>query len=832
MSAKNYQRWSDHVKLTKLVDRILEKDPATIGIDIESGYVGPDRIGKLSLQTFHPDWRLVSFQFTTSKDYAIFVPIGFDAGENIDTVMAARALWRLCRSGKCIAHNASFELQGLSRWFRETLWDDEIFGEEVRAAEGYFLMKSDTMLEAYMLAEFPTIGLKDLTHSVLHEDQAEIETLFPDLKSKSKLRFNTRDSYDPAVIDYSCDDVTTIIQLHDMWWPRINGHLMFKIELRLTPILCRMEKEGMLLDWDKYTHEEVAVAQFRARFNEQIQSHLSERLGETLTVNFASPPQVANLVYDRLGYTVKEKDRTDTGNPGTGEGALRAIAKKDPDIAAILTWREITALLSRYLTKYLKEFRHSADGRAHPNHNQAGAATGRLSVSGVSYQQWPKPYHFELEDGTAYDLNYRDFLIAPEGYRIVGFDFSQVELRILAGMANEQALLKAFYEDVDIHRATASAMMGIPLNEVTKKQRAQGKTLNFAVVYGSGAGNIAEMLGIEKEESQKLLDIYFETFNGLKAWMDSKVVEGRQQGWVETIFKRRYRLWEYTKPESWQQSAGDRLCVNAPVQGGAADYMKIGMTRVDAVLRKAGLLDKVRLVMTIHDALEFYVHESVSTQEVIDLLNPAVSFRIPGHDNFPEIRADWHEGDRWGSVVEIKLDKQKQIVGYALEDVETEFATIEEAYAYQAAHQKKNSAPVIVVPEKTSEAEVGQPQEDDVPMAFVTETPEMQDFSPEFTESMQQQEISEEEPPWLHGKDVVPEDSPDPEEVLLELAEMPTAEAWDEFTSYLSHGPGEHPLRVTTPQGEFVLGHYALATAQEAVKGFRDSLPTLASSGV
>jgi hypothetical protein len=257
---------------------------------------------------------------------------------------------------------------------------------------------------------------------------------------------------------------------------------------------------------------------------------------------------------------------------------------------------------------------------------------------------------------------------------------------VLAGLANETALLKAFADGTDIHKATASQMMGIPLDQVTKKQRAQGKTLNFAVVYGSGPANIAELLTtpdapVTTEDAQELLSKYFAAFSNLKGWMDEQVEFGRKNKYVLTPFGRRFTIWEYDSHNGWIVSKGDRMCVNAPVQGGAADYMKIGMVRAQRAIKKAGLQEKIRLVMTVHDALEFYVHESVSTQEVIDLITPQVSFKVKHLPNLPEILAEWHEGPTWGSVVDVLLDAEKHVTGYELDGVEGIFETWQEVLA-------------------------------------------------------------------------------------------------------------------------------------------------------
>lgn len=667
MTAANYILVNDHKVLLGHVRRMIQED-LPIGIDIESGFVDPERSESISLHPFHPDWRMVSVQFTNSEDFGFFIPIGFDKGENINEEAAAILLWKLVNAGKCMAHNAMFELQGLSRWFRDVLWNHPRLGPEVRATRGYFPIYSDTMIEAKMVAQYERVGLKDLTHTVLHEDQEEILDLFkrkgfPKI-TQPKIRFNILDGWDPDVINYACDDVTKLLKHHKINYPMLEESPMFplfKIEMKLQQILVNMEYEGIALDWDMYYREERSASKFLEAFNEDLQAHLSERLGEVVNVNFGSPKQTQELLFDKLGLPIGR--RTDKGAPSTDEKALRDLARKDEDVQNLLKWREIKKLIGSYLTKYVKELHYDPRGMAHPNHNQLGADTSRMSVDHVSYQQWPKYYHYETRSGESYDLNYRDFMVAPEGFRIVGFDYANVELRVLAGAANEQVMIRAFNSGEDIHKATASTLLGIPLDKVTKANRQLGKTLNFALVYGSAAENLATLIGCSVEEAQTHLDNYFKAFPGLKAWMDSQVIAGRHQGFVETPFGRRLPIWGFAAGRSWaEQSHAERLCVNAPIQGGAADYMKISMCRADAAIKKAGLQDKIILVAVIHDALEFYVHESVSTQEVIDLLNPAVAWKSP---KLPAlIRADWHEGIRWGSVREVDIEDGK-ITGYS-----------------------------------------------------------------------------------------------------------------------------------------------------------------------
>lgn len=708
MTEKKYQALTSSSAVTKLIDRMIAMGKP-IGFDIESGYTGEESKG-LALLTYHPNWILVGVSFTNTLNGAFYVPVAHDRGGNVDNeIAAARAIWKLVNSGLGVAHNASFELNGLSRWFRDTLWDDIVVGQQVRESLGYFDVKSDSMVEAHLLALYEPkgpgggigVGLKELSKHVLGHIMTEFKSLFPEddtemgpgtKKSKmTTIRFNTREASSRAIIEYACEDAVSCLALHLKHGPQLENSNIFHTEIALLRVLAEMEYEGMLLDWE-YIHEKAEeLLIFRDKMNEEILAELSERLQETVNINIASPKQLGELLFTKLGLPVKMK--TDSGAPSTSEKALRSIAQEDPVVKKILRYREVNKLYGSYLHKYDVELNYDGTNRARPNHRSLGALTGRLSVDHVSYQQWPKTYHFELKDGTTFDLNFRDLMIAPEGFRIVGYDWSQVELRVMAGLAQETTLIEAFRKGQDIHKTTASAMMKIPYEKVDKKLRAKGKTLNFATAYQSGAANIAEMLDtpnepVTREDAELMLKQYYEGYPKLRGWMDRMQSNGKESGYVTTPFGRKYTVWQFQQMSQKKnhdkanmlESEGKRLCVNAVVQGGAADLLKFSMVKVSKIIKENNLQDKVKLVCTVHDALEFYVHESISTQEVIDLFKDAVSPKLPG---FPEILAEWHEGKTWGSVVELNLDENKVITSYSLEDVDQEFATIAEAYEYQ-----------------------------------------------------------------------------------------------------------------------------------------------------
>lgn len=664
----------------------------------------------------------------------------------------------------------------MSRWFLEVLKDDPEVGEEVRAANGLFPVFSDTMLEVFLLALYDPIrvgkGLKPVVKHVFNHEMTTFWDLFSGdtpVKRKKYIRFNTR-RLTPLVLEYACEDALWCLALHQKHYPDLKDSFIFKVEKNLLPVLVRMSQNGLALNWDLIKETIQEVKDLASEYEEEILKEFSTRLGRTVSINLGSTMQLSQILYEELGLPVTQ--RTETGAPSTGESALRPLAKRDPIIGKILQYREIQKLNSSYLVKFWNSLRYTKDLIVHAGHNQAGALTGRMSVDHLPYQQFPKPYKYKTNKGKEFELNFRDIVVCPEDFRIVGYDFSQVELRVLAGMANETTMLEAFESGVDIHKATASAMMRIPIEEVTKKQRGVGKTLNFAVVYGSGAENIASMLTsptdpVTKEDAQGYLDTYFATFSKLKAWMDARVVEGREQGFVNTHFGRKYTVWEYQSQMKHIRSKGDRMCVNAPVQGGAADYMKIGMIRIQKKLDELGLTNKILMVMTIHDALEFYVHKSVPTQTVLDIINPLATFKVEG---FPDIRADWHEGLRFGSVAELRLDGNGQITGYGWEgydNSEGEFETIENFYEYIALRDqglKPDDAYAVAKNEKSLD------------------------------------QIEDEQPQSSVDIDL---DAPEEEFVgwTVTLRAMPTKKQWEKFKLFVGVKSGDHPLTIQTPQG-------------------------------
>jgi DNA polymerase I-like protein with 3'-5' exonuclease and polymerase domains len=696
---RNYGLVTSLGELVDLCNRLAEGQ-GPVGFDIETGYLGPDR-EKFAV---HPETAIVvGISITDSTEWARYIPLAHDNFDNVDEYTAARLLWPILHSGRGIAHNASFELRHLSRWFLRLLADDPEHGPAVRASKGYYPVRSDTQVEAYLAAEHPSFGLKFLVKQIFDHQMTELWELFVDLpvNKRKYLRFNVLDPADPKVYEYACEDSLWALALHRRYHPRVSAMPLYGVEMAvITECTVHMEDFGVRYDWAAMRRTADELRLFRDKYNREIMDELSGLLDKPVAINLASPPQVGKLLFGDLGLRTSVYTSTTRDKPAaerkmsTGKTALAGLAKQHPVVQKIRTWKELTRLLTTYLDKYERLYQWADDGMTHPNHMSAVVITGRFAVADPPYQQSPKEYHVDLAEGaaahrrhveehgkdcgcdvpgsafsappgTCFKINFRDFIIAPDEHYIVGFDFSQQELRAIAGEAQETELLRAFDEGRDVHTLTASLMLGVPLHEVTKEQRNIGKTLGFALLYGMSAKGLADRLGIGQDEAEDLFNSYFRVFSRIKAWVDKQVAFGRSHGYVVSKFGRRLPIWEYQSDKRWIQQKGDRTCVNYPIQGSATgDTVKIAMVRAVRALKKAGLADRVHLVMNVHDALEFYVHRSLEPAQVIAVLQPAVVFPVPG---WPALKADWHFALRWGSPVEITVTDAAGITSVAVD---------------------------------------------------------------------------------------------------------------------------------------------------------------------
>ncbi len=758
---KNYGRVESVPELRELVTKLVT-DNRPIGFDIETGYLGDDR----EKGAVHPETAIVvGISFTNSTDWARYVALAHDDADNMDNLSAAKLFWTLLSTGLGVAHNAGFELRHLSRWFMTYLADDPEYGEQVRRTKGYFPVRSDTQVEAYLMAEYQRFGLKYLTSQMFGHTMTELFELFPDLaKNKRKyLRFNTLE-LSPQVVDYACEDSVWCLAIHERYYQQVKDRLLYRVEMAIVQMVVPpMEDHGVRYDWAFMRRKADELRDFRDRWNAEIMAELSELAGEPVAINLASPPQVRKILFEKLGFrtsvfTDKTRDLPpDQQVMSTGDIALTKLAQDQPVVKKILQWRNMTKLLGTYLDKYEAQYNYADDGYAHPNHMSAIVVTGRFAVSDPPYQQSPKTYHFDLADaraahaagqeppaGSCFTFNFRDVIIAPPEHYIFGFDLSQAELRAIAGEAQETALLEAFARGEDIHKRTASLMLNIPIEDVTKAQRDIGKTMNFALGYGMGVKSLADRLGVSAEEAQSLMDKYQAGVPAITTWSARQVEKGRRDGYVTSKFGRKLPIWEYQSDKRWIYQKGDRACVNYPIQGAATgDYMKIAMVRAVKAIADNNLSDKIHLVMNIHDALEFYVHRSIDPSVVVKILAPAVVFEVPG---WPAMKADWHLARKWGSPTEIEVSADGTI-------------------------QLGPEAPIELEPSVEIDEDTGEE---------IYALPELD------LDAVRKVALADR-----------------PRRVVLTLTDMPTQQGFDGFTELARSTPGDNTLVVRTPEGDF-----------------------------
>lgn len=797
-AAPSYALITGEEEFERLCERLIA-DGRPFGFDIETSYDGEPREGA----ALHPEENFITgLSLTNSLAWARYAPLRHDQGANLDNYRCALALWKLLATGLGVAHGAKFELRCISRWFLEFLGSHPELGELVTSTRGYFPLRSCSMLESYVEAANRSHGLKDITKGNFGHQMTEIMELFPKNLTKREqksIRFSELDQTDPKVVNYACEDSLWCLAHHLRRYPQVQGSFIYQLEMSVLPVVCAMEDEGVLYDWN-FMRE----GAHRARgFLEKLQTVVGDMLTEMVrardpasppvAINLGSPAQISKVLYDDCGLKTRRRSRN-TGKMSTDKIALKGLSDQYPAVSRILNWKSLKKLLGTYLETYEAKYSYAADGRTHPSHLQHGVPAGRFAVADPPYQQSPKKYHYELPTGETFDFNFRDGIISPPGWYILGFDYSQIELRVLAGEAGETALIEAFARGEDVHSKTAALMLGKPMAEVTPDDRAIGKTMNFALAYQMGVDGLADRLGITKDEAQGLFDTYFAAYPRIKSYLERIVSGAKARGYITTKFGRVVRIWEFESAERYVYSEGERLAGNAPIQGaGTGDYPKIAMVRAAAALRAAGLHDKVRLVMNIHDALEFYVRDDVAPAVVIRCLQPAVVFPVEG---WPPMVAEWHAGRRWGSVQDLEITPEGELRvrgSKAAEPVSGDVDGDEEILAEPFRPPVVSSPVRGYVPQSPA-----QPQLPDV-------APEWTDVGP--TEGGVT--FSRPDPmPAVNGAE-------HGRKVLITISQLPTESAFALLTRRLRERPGSSEVVLSTPQDQYPLGVSQLSPADE-----------------
>ncbi|MBN5313372.1 DNA polymerase I [Serratia marcescens] len=547
---------------------------------------------------------LIGLSFAIAPGEAAYLPVAhdyLDAPPQLDRTYVLEALKPLLEDEKAlkVGQNLKFDMSLLAR-----------YGIEMRG------IAYDTMLESYVL---DSVGGRHDMDSLADRYLGHKTITFEEIagKGKNQLTFNQIALEQAA--PYAAEDADVTLQLHLAMWPQLKQSaelltVFNEIEMPLLPVLSHIERTGVLIDPAILSAHSQELAKRLAEL--EVQAH---ELAEE-PFNLASTKQLQAILYEKQKLPVLKK--TPGGAPSTNEEVLAELALDYPLPKVILEYRGLAKLKTTYTDK-LPLMINPVSGRVHTSYHQAVTATGRLSSSDPNLQNIP----VRNDEGR----RIRQAFIAPEGYRIVAADYSQIELRIMAHLSQDEGLLKAFAEGKDIHRATASEVFGVPLDKVTGEQRRSAKAINFGLIYGMSAFGLARQLGIPRGEAQRYMDLYFERYPGVLDYMERTRQQASEQGYVSTLDGRRLYLPDVRSSNGMRRKAAERAAINAPMQGTAADIIKRAMIEVDAWLQGQEK-PLVRAIMQVHDELVFEVHESVleeASQCIRQLMEGSMTLAVP-----------------------------------------------------------------------------------------------------------------------------------------------------------------------------------------------------------
>lgn len=474
----------------------------------------------------------------------------------------------------------------------------------------------DTMLESYVLNstaqrhDMDSLALAYLGHKTIHFEEIAG-------KGAKQLTFNQISLEEAG--PYAAEDADITLRLHNAIWTKLKDipelkNLLIDVEVPLACVLSRMEQEGVLIDSQKLRQQSQDLATRIA----ELEKEVHEEAGEPF--NLGSTKQLQQILFEKMSLPIIKK--TPKGAPSTSEDVLQELALEYPLPKKIMEYRGLTKLKNTYTDKLPKMINHRT-GRVHTSYHQAVTATGRLSSTDPNLQNIP----IRNEEGR----RVRQAFVPREGNKFVAADYSQIELRIMAHLSGDKGLLDAFAHGKDIHKATAAEVFGVPLDEVTTEQRRSAKAINFGLIYGMSAFGLSKQLNIPRNEAQKYMDLYFERYPGVLEYMDSTRESAKDKGYVETVFGRRLYLPDIKASNGARRKGAERAAINAPMQGTAADIIKMAMIKVDDWIRKTAS-DDVTMMMQVHDELVFEIKEDkvetyVST--ITALMESAATLNVP-----------------------------------------------------------------------------------------------------------------------------------------------------------------------------------------------------------
>ena len=551
---------------------------------------------------------LVGMSFSIQENEAYYVPIPANQDEALKIVNEFKEVFENKQSLK-VGQNIKYDMLVLSN-----------YGIELQGP------MFDTMIAHYVLQPELRHNMDYLAEIYLNYQTIHIEEL---IGSKGKNQGNMRDLPPEAIYKYACEDADVTLKLYHILKKELEEHqvssLFYDIEMPLVPVLAYMERNGVRINTE--TLKESSL-HFTSRMQE-IEKEVHQLAG--MDFNIASPKQVGEVLFDKLKIVTKAK-KTKTGQYVTSEEVLESLRGKHEIVGKILEHRGLKKLLGTYIDA-LPLLVNPKTGKIHTSFNQTVTATGRLSSSNPNLQNIP----IRNEDGK----EIRKAFIPEEGCEFFSADYSQIELRIMAHLSGDKNMIEAFREGNDIHAATAAKIYKIAIEEVTREQRSKAKTANFGIIYGISVFGLAERMNVPRSEAKELIDGYFETYPQIKEYMEKSIAVARENGYIETIFGRKRFLPDINSHNAVVRGYAERNAINAPIQGSAADIIKVAMVKIYQRFMQENIRSK--MILQVHDELNFSVYpdEKEKVQQiVIEEMEKAYAMQVP-------LRADCGWGNNW-----------------------------------------------------------------------------------------------------------------------------------------------------------------------------------------
>ena len=590
-----YQRIESFEELKLLVEKMMKQEIVAFDTETE---------GLNALET-----DIVGISFSWQKGIGYYLPVKNNKSVHEKSFEILKPFFESTEIIK-VGHNIKFDIQVLHKY-------------NVKVSSPIY----DTMVAHYLINPDIRHNLDTLSESYLNYSPISIESL---IGKKGKNQISMRDVSIDKITDYASEDADITLQLKSVFDKEIKvnnlGKIFYDIEIPMINVLSEMETEGIKIDT---SYLEKLDKEFEEDL-EKLKKEIFKKSGEEFNLN--SPKQLGEILFDKLKLVSKPK-KTKTGQYSTSEEVLSSLANDHKIIEDILEWRSLDKLQNTYVKSLPNEV-SSLTNRVHSSFNQTVTTTGRLSSNNPNLQNIP------IRTANGQKIR-RAFIPRGSDYILMAADYSQIELRVIASMSNEENMIDAFVNNQDIHTMTASKIYNVDPENVTREQRGNAKTVNFGIIYGVSAFGLSQQTDLNRSESKVMIDNYFLNYPGLKKYMSDQIDFARNNGYVETIMGRRRYLQNINSQNNMLRSSSERNAINAPIQGSAADIIKIAMININSELKKQSL--KSKMLLQVHDELVFDVHKSEKDQIqdiVKTTMESAVKLKVP-------LKIDLEFGKNW-----------------------------------------------------------------------------------------------------------------------------------------------------------------------------------------